>query len=112
MISLGDAARYLRDRLGLSQRKAAVELGISHIHLNNIENGKALPSPTILDKYRKEWGIDLYMLAVGMFSDEDTIPTPLREPVRAMTEAWKAEIENLIERRRMEAEGECCGSNV
>lgn len=102
MISLGEAAKYLRGRFALSQRSAAIELGISHIHLNNIENGKALPSPTVLDKYRENWGIDLYMLAVGMFSDENTVPKPLRASVKAMTEAWKVEIEKAIERRSKE----------
>lgn len=104
MISIGEAARYLRSRLGLSQRKAATELGISYVHLSNIENGKALPSPTMLDKYREAWGIDLYMLAVGMFSDEGTVPKPLRASVKAMTEAWKAEIDNVIRHRCKEAD--------
>lgn len=103
MISIGEAARYLRNRFGLSQRDAAAELGISYVHLSNIENGKALPSPTMLDKYREAWGIDLYMLAVGMFSDEETVPKPLRASVKAMTEAWKAEIEDVIQRRYTEA---------
>ena len=107
MIPLGTAAKYLRDRLGLSQRAAAQELGISYVHLNNIENGKASPSPEMLEKFRDAWGIDLYMLAVGMFSDKATLPAPLRKPLSALTKAWSAEIESLIEMRRKEVLEKC-----
>ena len=39
-ISLGKAAQDLRSRLSLSLRQAAAELGVSYVHLCNVENGK------------------------------------------------------------------------
>ena len=45
MIYLGKTARHLRESLGLSQRAAAKQLNISCVHLCNIENNKAMPSP-------------------------------------------------------------------
>jgi transcriptional regulator with XRE-family HTH domain len=71
MIKLGSAARNLRERLGLSQRAAAAQLGMSHVHLNNIENEKVSPTANIIEKYYEAWGIDLYMYAVAKYSDPD-----------------------------------------
>ncbi len=110
MIKLGEAIRYLRNRLGLSQRDAAEELGISFVHLSNIENGKASPSPEMLERFRDAWGIDIYMLAAGMFSDQKCVPKPLRGPLAALTKAWREEVERLIVVRKKERRGECLES--
>src|SRR5688572_16389507 len=107
MIKLGEAARYLRTQFGLSLRQAAEELQISFVHLSNIENGKASPSPEMLEKFRQAWGIDLYMLAAGMFSDRTRVPKPLREPLDALTKAWKQEVERAIVVRRKERDRAC-----
>ena len=96
MINLGFAARYLRERLGLSQRAAAIELGISHVHLNNIENGKTSPTTSMIEKYYEAWNIDLYMLAVAKFSDDERIPHSLKDAVDEMIQAWDVEIEARI----------------
>jgi transcriptional regulator with XRE-family HTH domain len=110
MIKFDEAVKYLRKQLGLSQRQAAGELGISFVHLNNIENGKASPSPEMLEKFRQTWGIDIYMLAAGMFSDTRRVPKHLREPLAAMTDAWREEIERLILARQKERSGRCLES--
>jgi len=110
MIQLGEAARYLRTRLGLSQRVAADELGISFVHLNNIENGKASPSPEMLERFHDAWGIDLYMLAAGMFSDDDRVPKSLRAPLAALTKAWQQEVERIIAVRQKERTRTCLES--
>lgn len=99
MIPLGQAAKYLREELRLSQRAAAEEVGISFVYLNRIETGKACPSPNILERYRKAWGVDLYMLAVGLFTDLDELPGSLRAPMEALTNAWKQQIEATVVHR-------------
>jgi transcriptional regulator with XRE-family HTH domain len=112
MIPLGQAARYLRQRLCLSQRAAAGELGISFVHLSNIENGNASPSPKVIEKYYEAWGIDLYMFAVGMFTDHARLPGPLRGPLHDLTEAWQQELESVVEARRKEVDSPCSGSSA
>lgn len=111
-IHLGDAARYLRQRLGLSQRAAARELGISHIHLNSIENGKVSPTASMIEKFYDAWGIDLYMLAVAKFSSKERIPARLSKAVGALASAWEREIEAVLAQRRMESKDECSESSV
>ena len=96
MIKLGEAAKFLRNRLGLSQREAALQLGISHIHVNNIENGKASPTAMMLEKYYDAWGIDLYMLAVVKFSADERLPESVRSSVDEMLRAWDQDIEAVV----------------
>jgi transcriptional regulator with XRE-family HTH domain len=102
MINLCDAARELRSRLGLSVRKAAKELGISFVHLSNIENGNASPSPEIMDRFRRAWGIDLYMFAVCKFSKLNEFPERVAAPLERLKIAWEREIDDLITRRLKE----------
>ncbi len=102
MINLGEAARHLRERLELSQRAAALELGISHVHLSNIENGKASPTAAMIEKYYEAWSIDLYMFAVANFTTDDRVPITLRPTVEKMRQAWNLEIESRISARQEE----------
>src|SRR5687767_1800106 len=111
MIKLGEAAKYLRGRLGLSQRAAAEELGISYVHLCNIENERVSPSPEMIDRFRATWGIDLYMLAVGLFADIDDIPQPIRKPMKELTRAWTLEVDRLINARLKEESNTCSEFN-
>ena len=96
MIKLGEAAKYIRSRLGISQREAAHQLRISHIHVNNIENGKASPTAMMLEKYYEAWGIDLYMLAVVKFSSGERLPESLRSSAEELMRDWDEDIEALI----------------
>ncbi len=103
VINLCDAARELRSRIGLSVRKAADELGMSYVHLSNIENQKVSPSPEVIDRFRQAWGIDLYMFAVCKFSDLEEYPERVARPLERLRAAWEREIDDLIECRSKEA---------
>lgn len=111
MVKLGIAAKYLRERLGLSQRAAARELGISHVHLNNIENGRTSPTAMMIERYYEKWKIDLYMLAVAKFSDDERVPTSLRHAVDEMIHAWDVGIESRIRDHGTDVVKECLESN-
>lgn len=93
MINVGDAAREVRERIGLSQKDAAVKLGISNVHLCNIEKGNAQPSPELLAKYQKTWGVDLYVLAWCQDGDVDKLPSQVRHAATALANSWKKHIE-------------------
>jgi transcriptional regulator with XRE-family HTH domain len=97
MIHLGKSAKYLRERKGLSQKAAADALGISQVHLSNIENNKALPSPNLLDRYRELWGVDLYVLAWCLFGDPNQLPQAIRKPMQALADAWRRQLGDVIE---------------
>ena len=106
-IPLGKAAQELRARLKLSLRQAAAELGVSYVHLCNIENGRASPSPEMLEKFHDAWGIDLYMYALAFFPDERKTPKVLKGPLDALTAGWKKHIEVLLRERSTEGADSC-----
>lgn len=97
MIHLGKTARYLRERKKLSQRGAADALGISQVHLSNIENNKALPSPALVNRYRELWGVDLHVLAWCLHGDPSELPEAVRGPMQDLATAWRRELGDLIE---------------
>src|ERR1700742_1284791 len=98
-ISLGKAAQELRTRLKLSLRDAAEELGISYVHLCNVENGKASLSPETIERFHDAWGIDLYMYALAFHCDDRETPKALRSPVKALAKGWKQHIETMLRER-------------
>lgn len=106
-INLGKAAQDLRGKLNLSLRQAAIELGVSYTHLSNIENGKASPSPEMIEKFHEAWGIDLYMYALAFFPNNRATPKALQAPIRALAEGWKRHIELLLRKRSTEGTTSC-----
>lgn len=98
-IKLGEAARALRESLGLSQRAAAQELGISHVHLSNLENGRASPRADTIERYYDAWGVDLYMYAVSKFSLPEEIPDSMREAIESLGQAWSEQIDMIVTQR-------------
>jgi transcriptional regulator with XRE-family HTH domain len=100
MIPLGKTARYLRAIQGLSQREAARQLGISVVHLCNIENDKSTPSPALLDRFRELWGIDLYVLSWCRNGDIEKLPPAVRESSRALAEAWQKQLNDLVQSKK------------
>ena len=99
MIYLGKTARYLRESLGLSQRAMARELGVTHVHLCNIENNKSVPSAQLLERYREKSGIDLYVLAWCVHGEVEKLPARLRNAASELAEAWRTEIKEKLEQQ-------------
>jgi transcriptional regulator with XRE-family HTH domain len=99
MINVGDSARALREQLGLSQKDAAAELGISNVHLCNIEKGNSQPSPELLATYRELWGIDLYVFAWCHTGNLSSLPKSLRSAAQALASGWQQQVEKQVKRR-------------
>lgn len=110
MIRLGKTARHLRETLGLTQRAAAEALGISCVHLCNVENDKAVPSPALLERFQELWNVDLYVLAWCLHGDADKLPKPLRKPMAELASAWQAQIDLAAARNRKDAPSPCSAS--
>ncbi len=100
MINIGLAVAFLRNKLELSQRAAADELGISYVYLNRLENGKVSPTSAMLEKFFEVWGIDIYMLAVCRFADVNRLPLGMRSTSKSLKDAWEKQIDQLIENRK------------
>jgi len=96
MVHLGKTVKYIRERKGLSQGNAARLLGISQVHLSNVENNKSWPSPELIDRIRDAWGVDPYILAWCLFGDVNELPKPVRKPMIELGQAWKKELGDLL----------------
>lgn len=99
-ISLGNTARHLRESLGLTQRAAAEMLGISFVHLCNIEKNRAIPSPTLIDRFRELWGVDLYVLAWCLHGSNEKLPKSMRKAAADLASGWQRQIEKLVATQR------------
>lgn len=98
-IYLGQTARELRDSLGLTQRAAAEALGISHVHLCNIERNHAAPSQELVDRYRELWGVDLHVMAWCNKGNVKLLPKGLRKVASELAKEWRGHVELIAERQ-------------
>ncbi len=97
-MKLGDTARDLRESFGLTQRAAAGLLGVSFVHLCNIENDKSRPSPELLAKFKDVFGVDLYIYAWCQRGDLAKLPAGMRDVTRRLTDEWT----KIIEKKKRE----------
>jgi transcriptional regulator with XRE-family HTH domain len=97
MIKLGKTARFVREKHKISQKCAAEMLGISAVHLCNVENNNAFPSPALLEKYRQLWGVDLYVMAWCLFGDTKNMPPGLRHAAEVLAEAWMKDLQESVD---------------
>jgi transcriptional regulator with XRE-family HTH domain len=102
-MNLGDTARNLRESFGLTQRAAAERLGISSVHLCNIEKDKSRPSPELMAKYREVFGIDLYVYSWCSQPNLSKVPPGMREATQRLADLWQT----MIEHRRSNFSREC-----
>ena len=94
---LGKAAKKVRIQSGMTQVTLAQELGISVVHLSNIENDHSMPSPELVNKYRSITGIDLYVLDWCDNGDLESLPKNVREAAARLKEAWSFEKKGNIQ---------------
>ena len=92
MIAIGQTARRMRENLGLSQLEAADKLGVSNVHLCNIEKDKAIPSSAFLSAFRETFGVDLYVLAWCEQGDVKSLPAGVRNAAKELQKAWMGEV--------------------
>jgi transcriptional regulator with XRE-family HTH domain len=92
VIKLGKTIRFLREQYGKSQIEAAKLLGISNVHLSNLENNKAYPSPDVAAKITSIWGVDLYVLAWCLHGDVRSLPTGVQKAAIELTRALKRQL--------------------
>lgn len=94
MINLGKTIRHIREAKGLTQRAAANVLGISDVHLCNLERDKARPSDELLAKIRDEWDVDPYVLSWCLHGNAKKLPRPVRAAMKQLAQAWRVELED------------------
>jgi transcriptional regulator with XRE-family HTH domain len=89
MSQIGETARYVRERLGMSQRAAAEALGVSAVHLSNVERGRTVPSSSLLARFKQVYAIDVYVLAFCWDDEAGDAPVSVREARRSLADAME-----------------------
>ncbi len=92
MIELGATIKHLREAKGLTQRAAAEVLGISDVHMCNLEHNKARPSADLLATIHRAWQVDVYVLSWCLHGDPAKLPKAVRKPMSQLARAWKSEL--------------------
>jgi transcriptional regulator with XRE-family HTH domain len=62
-LDFAPAFREWRQSAGMRQREAARQLGITAVHLCNLESGKSQPSLKLIARIEQAYGVNLYLLA-------------------------------------------------
>jgi transcriptional regulator with XRE-family HTH domain len=96
MIQLGQTARFIREKKGLTLREAAAKLDISHPHLCNIETNQAVPSLQLIEKMKEVYGVDLMIMSWLRHGNLDRLPKSVREAAKTLAKAWESEIDDII----------------
>jgi transcriptional regulator with XRE-family HTH domain len=73
----------------MTQRSAAEALGVSYVHLSNVERGKTQPSTSLVERFRQVFGVDIHVLAWCLYEDENSVPELLRVHHRQLADAWR-----------------------
>lgn len=88
-IHVGKAIRIIRQQQGLSQKAAAEKLGVTNIHLCNVEKGNAEPSLSLTRFVTELWGTDPFVLAWVVGGDVNSLPEPIRPAAGRLTKVWR-----------------------
>jgi transcriptional regulator with XRE-family HTH domain len=91
-MKLGNTIKHVRQAHGQSQIEAARLLGVSNVHLSNLENNKANPSLEFLARAADVWDVDLHVLAWCLHGDSSKLPPGVRQAAAKLTAALKREL--------------------
>jgi transcriptional regulator with XRE-family HTH domain len=96
MSEIGQTARFVRQRLGLTQRAAAAALSVSPVHLSNVERGVTPPSAVLISRFADVYGIDVYVLSYCTGDEGADAPERVRQARRKLAEALKRQLGDTL----------------
>jgi transcriptional regulator with XRE-family HTH domain len=101
MIHVGKTVREFRETLRLTQQEMASVLGVTNVHLSNIENNKSFPSQDLIDRFRDKYEVDLYILTWCRDAESgEKIHAALRKPASLLAKAWEERLVDIVKRHQ------------
>jgi transcriptional regulator with XRE-family HTH domain len=91
MTALGSTVRYVREKVGMTQKAAAEALGVSSVHLSNVERGVTPPSASLMMRLTEVYGVDVYVLCYCT-GDDDDAPEAVKQARRKLAEALRRQL--------------------
>jgi transcriptional regulator with XRE-family HTH domain len=99
MITLGEALKQLRKRLGMSQRDFANQIGFTPQHVCNVEHNVAAAGPLLIEAIQGRFDIDLHVYAWACSKDVSRLPKKMQKCALELAELWDEQIEAVLKRR-------------
>jgi transcriptional regulator with XRE-family HTH domain len=97
---LAKATRSLRERFGFEQIELADRLGITNVHLCNLEAGRSTYSVHVVRRLSDIYGIDVYLYTAVTFVPLNWYALPLRENIRTMRMLMDRELAKALGEKR------------
>ena len=91
MTAIGTTVRYVREKRGMTQKAAAEALGVSSVHLSNVERGVTTPSALLISRFAEVFGIDCYVLNYCT-EDAGDVPDRVKQARRKLGEALRRQL--------------------
>lgn len=95
-LHIGKIAREIREGLHLTQHEMASAIGVTNVHISNIENDKSFPSQQIIDRYREQSGVDIYVLAWCLHGDIEKLPQEIQGAARRLARALQGQLRAFV----------------
>jgi len=95
MTAIGTTVRYVREKLGMTQKAAAEALGVSAVHLSNVERGVTPPSALLISRFAEVFGVDCYVLNYCT-SEGDDIPERVKQARKKLAEALRRQLGDTV----------------
>jgi transcriptional regulator with XRE-family HTH domain len=92
MTGIGSTVRYVREKLGMTQKAAAEALGVSSVHLSNVERGVTPPSALLLSRFAEVYRIDVYVLNYCTGDEDGDVPEAVKQARRKLGEALRRQL--------------------
>jgi transcriptional regulator with XRE-family HTH domain len=99
MTSLGSTAKFVRETLGMTQRAAAEALGVSAVHLSNVERDVTPPSASLIARFTEVFGVDVYVLHYCTDDDTEDVPEGVNQARRKLAEALRRQLGSAVNAR-------------
>lgn len=96
MRAIGITVRYVRETLGMTQKAAAEALGVSSVHLSNVERGVTPPSASLMSRLTEVYGVDVYVLCYCTGDDDDDVPEAVNVARRKLAEALRRQLGDAV----------------
>ena len=97
MSAIGSTVRDVRLRLGMTQKAAAEALGVSSVHLSNVERDVTPPSALLIARFAAVYGIDVYVLNYCTDDEEGDAPEAVKQARRKLAEALRRQLGDAVE---------------
>jgi transcriptional regulator with XRE-family HTH domain len=96
MTGIGTTVRYVREKLGMTQKAAAEALGVSSVHLSNVERGVTPPSASLISRFTAIFGVDVYVLRYCTDDEADDVPEGVKQARRKLAEALQRQLGDAV----------------